>query len=129
MTSIKDDRGYNQMFKPSEAMDIRTERRVNEILSQMSLNADIQCSILEIGSGTGELAAFMASKLNNAAQITGSDICVPFVEEAIQRHKLPNTPAWLIKPTIAIGNTLEKISFMRWLSQSLFISAQNINTK
>ena len=34
---------------------------------------------------------------------------------------LPNIPEWLIKPSIKIGNGLEKIPFLRWLSQSLFI--------
>ena len=241
MASIKDDRGYNQMFKPSISMDIRTERRCEHILSQMSFYVDKEegenkFTILEIGCGTGELAAFMASKLNGVARITGSDICIPFIEEAQRRHQfsnldfrvldfnrpetigndqfdyvvgngilhhlyyqldealqnilkilkpggkmifwepnlynpyctlifnttkgmrkwaklepdemalrkgkiakqienagfsnvsvaykdflLPNTPAWLIKPVIATGNILEKISFLRWLSQSLFI--------
>ena len=244
MASIKDDRGYNQMFKPSEALDIRTERRCNQILSEMSFHIDNQsnegdCNVLEIGCGTGELAAFMASKLAGVARVTGSDICVPFVEEAKERHQLPNldfialdfncpetlndckfdyvvgngilhhlyyhldealinikellkpngkmifwepnlynpycwlifnttkgmrkraklepdemalrkgkiekqiesagfsnisveykdfllpnTPTWLIKPVITMGNGLEKIFFLRWLSQSLFISAQ-----
>ena len=240
MASIKDDRGYNQMFKPSTSMDIRTERRCDQILSQMNFGVDnqhvVKYNILEIGCGTGELAAFMASKLNGVAHVTGSDICKPFVEEAQQRHQLsnldfivldfnrpetinnhvfdyvigngilhhlyyhldeallhirgilkpggkmifwepnlynpycalifnttkgmrkwaklepdemalrkskiakqiekagfsnvsvkykdfllPNTPEWLIKPIIVIGNGLEKIPFLRWLSQSLFI--------
>ena len=246
MASIKDDRGYYQMFKPSEALDIRTERRCNQILSEMSFCIDNQLNergynILEIGCGTGELAAFMASKLVGVACVIGSDICVPFVEEAKRKHQLPNLdfmtldfncpetlnnlkfnyvvgngilhhlyyhldktlinmkkllkpngkmifwepnlynpycwlifnttksmrkwanlepnemalrkgkiekqiecagfsnisveykdfllpnmPSWLIKPVIAIGNGFEKIPFLRWLSQSLFISAQII---
>jgi 2-polyprenyl-3-methyl-5-hydroxy-6-metoxy-1,4-benzoquinol methylase len=43
---------------------------------------------LEIGCGTGELAALMASKTK--AHVTGSDICTPFIEEAANKHRLPN---------------------------------------
>ena len=247
MASLKDERGYNQMFKPSEAMDIRTERRCDQILSEMRIMSDSQvsnneeCHVLEIGSGTGELAALMALELAGISHITGSDISLPFVEEATKRHQLPNldfikldfnnpellndckfdyivgngilhhfydhldetltniyellkpngkmifwepnlynpycwlifnttkkmrkwanlepnemalrkskiekqinntgfsninikymdflppnTPSWLINPTITIGSGLEKIPFLRWLSQSLFISAQKM---
>lgn len=84
MSSITDDRGYNQMFCPSAAMDVRTERRCDYMLAQMeAVNAATH--ILEIGCGTGELAA---SKTN--AQVTGSDICAPFIEEAEKKHRLPN---------------------------------------
>ena len=87
MSSLTDDRGYNQMFSPSEAMDIRTERRCDYMLNQMT-NVTEQTRILEIGSGTGELAALLAKK--TSAQVTGSDICVPFIEEAKQKHVAPN---------------------------------------
>jgi 2-polyprenyl-3-methyl-5-hydroxy-6-metoxy-1,4-benzoquinol methylase len=87
MSSLTDDRGYNQMFSPSVAMDIRTGRRCDYMLAQME-NVSAQTRILEIGCGTGEMAALIASKTN--AQVTGSDICTPFIEEAIKKHRLPN---------------------------------------
>jgi len=95
MSSRTDDRGYNQMFSPSKAMDVRTERRCDYIISQISQSADSQHytgggskSILEIGCGSGEMAALLASK--TVAQVTGSDICKPFIEEAIAKHKASN---------------------------------------
>jgi 2-polyprenyl-3-methyl-5-hydroxy-6-metoxy-1,4-benzoquinol methylase len=87
MSSLTDDRGYNQMFRPSTAMDIRTARRCDYMLAQMNVLNE-QTRILEIGCGTGELAALLASKTN--AQIIGSDICMPFIEEAAKKHQLPN---------------------------------------
>jgi 2-polyprenyl-3-methyl-5-hydroxy-6-metoxy-1,4-benzoquinol methylase len=87
MSSLTDDRGYNQMFRPSATMDIRTARRCDYMLAQMNALNE-QTRILEIGCGTGELAALLASKTN--AQITGSDICQPFIEEAAKKHQLSN---------------------------------------
>jgi 2-polyprenyl-3-methyl-5-hydroxy-6-metoxy-1,4-benzoquinol methylase len=86
MASLTDDRGYNQMFAPSKAMQIRSERRCDMIISEMNLTKD--STILEIGCGTGEIAAFIASKVQ--AKVIGTDICVPFVEEANQKHKRDN---------------------------------------
>ena len=37
---------------------------------------------------------------------------------------LPNTPDFLIQPTIAAGAVLEKIPLVKSLAQSLFLSAQ-----
>jgi cyclopropane fatty-acyl-phospholipid synthase-like methyltransferase len=59
------------MFCPSAAMDIRTERRCDYMLAQMK-EVSAQTHILEIGCGTGELSALIASK--TTAQVTGSDI-------------------------------------------------------
>lgn len=86
MPSIKDNRGYNQAFKPSKAMEIRTERRCNYILSRMKLHD--KTDILELGCGTGELAYLMASKTHQ--EVLGIDICAPFIEQAKKDHPLPN---------------------------------------
>ena len=40
MASLTDDRGYNQMFAPSKAMQIRSERRCDMIISEMKLTKD-----------------------------------------------------------------------------------------
>lgn len=86
MASIKDDRGYNQGFKPSKALTIRTKRRTEWILNE------IDCSksndILEIGCGTGELAYNISENKN--FNVFGTDICEPFINEAIQKYKKQN---------------------------------------
>jgi 2-polyprenyl-3-methyl-5-hydroxy-6-metoxy-1,4-benzoquinol methylase len=86
MGTIKDDRGYNQMFKPSEAMRIRSERRCDMLISAMNITGESK--ILELGCGTGEIAGFIAGKTK--AKVLGIDICQPFVEEAKKRNALPN---------------------------------------
>ena len=87
MASIKDDKGYNQMFEPSVAMTVRSERRCDYMLLQMR-NLNIDTQILEIGCGTGEISALLASKTK--AQITGSDICTSFIEKAQDSFQFPN---------------------------------------
>jgi 2-polyprenyl-3-methyl-5-hydroxy-6-metoxy-1,4-benzoquinol methylase len=57
------------------------------MLAQME-KVSAQTRILGIGCGTGEMAALIVSITN--AQVTGSDICTPFTEEAVKRHRLPN---------------------------------------
>jgi 2-polyprenyl-3-methyl-5-hydroxy-6-metoxy-1,4-benzoquinol methylase len=86
MASLKDDRGFNQMFAPTKAMQIRSERRCDMIISEMTITPET--TILEIGCGTGEIASFIAQKTK--AQVIGTDICVPFIEEAKEKHKFPN---------------------------------------
>lgn len=86
MASLTDDRGYNQMFAPSEAMKIRSERRCDMLLAAMVLTSESR--ILELGCGTGEIANFIAGKTN--AQVIGIDICKPFIEEAQKKHVKPN---------------------------------------
>ena len=86
MRSLKDDRGYNQMFAPSKAMNVRSERRCDMIMSEMEIKPET--TILEIGCGTGEIASFIAQKTK--AKVLGTDICVPFIEEAKEKHKLSN---------------------------------------
>jgi 2-polyprenyl-3-methyl-5-hydroxy-6-metoxy-1,4-benzoquinol methylase len=86
MASIKDDRGYNQGFKPSKALEIRTARRCDYMVSKMDLNRPAR--ILEIGCGTGELSYLLARKTGR--ETVGTDICVPFVQEARHQYQLKN---------------------------------------
>jgi len=86
MPSIKDDRGYNQGFKPSKALEIRTERRCDYIDSQITKRKNID--ILEIGCGTGELAYFLAKRTGQ--KVFGTDLCVPFIEEAKKEYSAKN---------------------------------------
>ncbi len=85
MASIQDDRGYNQGFKPSPALKVRTERRCQYILDKSNLKEGGR--VLEIGCGTGEISALLASKGN--VEVVGTDICKPFIEEARKQFKHP----------------------------------------
>lgn len=78
MTSIRDDRGYNQGFKDSVALRIRTARRLEAIVKEFEKSENIK--VLEIGCGTGELANLLAQKIQG--QVMAIDICQPFIESA-----------------------------------------------
>jgi SAM-dependent methyltransferase len=86
MSSVKDDRGYNQGFSDSLATRIRTERRAGYVISQMT-PAPGQ-NALEIGCGLGDLAHHVARRTN--LDVLGTDLCAPFVASAEQNYKLPN---------------------------------------
>ncbi len=86
MSSIQDDRGYNQGYRPSKSLEVRNQRRCSYILSGMDLNAESK--VLEIGCGTGELSHMMAQ--NTDCKILGIDICIPFIEQARKNFSLPN---------------------------------------
>lgn len=87
MASIKDDRGYNQGFKPSKALNIRTQKRCDYIIFQMD-HIDNATEILEIGCGTGELSFMLATKTQK--KVLGTDFCVPFISGANSTYSLPN---------------------------------------
>jgi len=84
--AIQDNRGYNQKYKPSRALELREQRRCGYILNKMEPGAEKR--ILEIGCGTGELAHMIAQKTD--CKILGVDICVPFIEQAGENYSLPN---------------------------------------
>jgi SAM-dependent methyltransferase len=85
MTSIVDDRGYNQGFEWTKTQALRMERRARAIVSAAAVQHTDR--IIELGCGTGELASLMAA--NTSARVTGVDICVPFIEQARQRFASP----------------------------------------
>ena len=86
MASIIDDRGYNQGFELVKSTEIRMRRRADLLLSEMD-NLQNK-SMMEIGCGTGEIAFWMAEKV--PAKVLSTDLCVPFIEEAAKKYKLPN---------------------------------------
>lgn len=86
MASIKDDRGYNQGFAPAKSTTVRMRRRTDLLLSEMEITRDTR--ILEIGCGTGEVSYWMADQ--SPAEVTGTDLCVPFIEGAKKKYQLPN---------------------------------------
>lgn len=86
MASIQDDRGYNQGFKPTFALKIRTERRCERILSQIAEGS--QKVVVELGCGTGELSYELSKKING--RIVGIDICEPFIDQARKSYQKEN---------------------------------------
>lgn len=86
MASIVDDRGYNQGFVPTKALEVRTKRRIQAILSEMDFS--VRRTIVEFGCGTGEASYLMATM--TTADVIGVDLCVPFIEAAQQRFQSPN---------------------------------------
>lgn len=85
-TSIVDDRGFNQGFKETHALLKRMERRADWMIDEMK--SEKSKKVLEIGCGTGYVSYVIASKTN--MQIIGSDLCVPFIENAKKKYILPN---------------------------------------
>lgn len=86
MASIKDDRGFNQGFELVKSTEVRMRRRTEYMISRMDLTSPK--TILEIGCGTGEVCYWIAQKTKMS--VLGTDLCVPFIEEAKQKLVLPN---------------------------------------
>ncbi len=85
LQSVRDDRGYNQIWMDSLSTRVRLERRCDYMISQMTVAPEK--SILEIGCGTGANASMLAQK--TGMQVLGTDLCEPFIEQAKQRHSGP----------------------------------------
>ena len=86
MENIKDDRGYNQVWADTKSTRVRAERRCDYLISQMTLNG--AKNVLEIGCGKGNNSFMLAQKTK--MQILGTDLCVPFIEEAKKNFQLPH---------------------------------------
>jgi 2-polyprenyl-3-methyl-5-hydroxy-6-metoxy-1,4-benzoquinol methylase len=106
MSSIIDDRGYNQGYAPNAAMTVRTERRCKAIVDQMNTERN-DLNVLEIGCGTGELSYLIAQKTK--ANVMGSDLCVPFIEEARAMYNLSN-----LKYEVLDFNHPEKVTSLKF---------------
>lgn len=87
MGSIKDDKGHNQGFNLVPSTIIRMKRRAQFFLEAMTKSGSKK--ILEIGCGTGEIAYWMAQK-DPTIEMTGTDICKPFIEQAKRKYTLNN---------------------------------------
>ncbi len=81
MTSIVDDRGFNQGFTWTPTQEVRMRRRAEAILEVTP--GVSRRRMLELGCGTGELASFLARPED--AHVTGVDLCQPFVDQAQKR--------------------------------------------
>jgi len=83
MASIVDERGYNQGFKETKALIVRTDRRVDAIVHEFNKN-DQNAKVLELGCGTGLLSRMVSDK--SGLHVTGIDLSQSFVDEANQRY-------------------------------------------
>jgi len=86
MENIKDDRGFNQVWGDSKSTRVRAERRCEYMISQMQVLPNK--SVMEIGCGTGKNAFILAKK--TGMNVLGTDLCVPFIEEAKETFRLTN---------------------------------------
>jgi 2-polyprenyl-3-methyl-5-hydroxy-6-metoxy-1,4-benzoquinol methylase len=86
MSAIQDDRGFNQIYEQSPVNLIRLKRRADWMIEDMEVAPGKK--ILEIGCGTGFVSHYIASR--TGMQVLGSDLCVPFIEEAREKFKLHN---------------------------------------
>ncbi len=84
MASIKDERGYNQIFIDSPAAQIRKKRRFDYMISKMDKEKK-NLTILEIGCGTGEGIAYITEQLN--CKGIGLDLSEKFIELAQKKYK------------------------------------------
>jgi len=81
MTSIVDDRGFNQGYSWTPAQALRMRRRAKAIVDAVRPGPGGR--LLELGCGTGELASLLAEE--GPAGVTGVDLCAPFIDEARRR--------------------------------------------
>jgi 2-polyprenyl-3-methyl-5-hydroxy-6-metoxy-1,4-benzoquinol methylase len=92
MSSIVDERGFNQGFELSAAQKIRLQRRARAIASEMHLPTEredrLDVRILELGCGTGELAFELVNI--TGARVTGMDRSQKFIDYASVNHPHPN---------------------------------------
>lgn len=84
MSSIVDERGFNQGFRLGLAQRTRLRRRAAAIAQEMGTHPERPARILELGCGTGELAAELTGLTNG--EVTGVDISPSFISEASRRH-------------------------------------------
>jgi 2-polyprenyl-3-methyl-5-hydroxy-6-metoxy-1,4-benzoquinol methylase len=92
MSSIVDERGFNQGYELNSAQKARLQRRARAIVSEMRLPAErglkLDVHILELGCGTGELA-FELAKIAGA-RVTGVDRSQKFIDYASANYHQSN---------------------------------------
>jgi SAM-dependent methyltransferase len=84
--TLRDERGFNQVFAPVGSTPLRARRRNRWFIEQASLLGARR--ILELGCGTGEGAAQVASAV--AAEVVAVDLSEAFLERARAAHTAPN---------------------------------------
>ncbi len=84
MSSLVDERGFNQGYQLSIAQKTRLQRRARAIVSEMRLPAER----VELGCGTGELAFELATIAGT--RVTGLDRSQKFIDYASANYRHPN---------------------------------------
>ncbi|MBR0644706.1 class I SAM-dependent methyltransferase [Plastoroseomonas hellenica] len=84
--TLRDERGFNQVFAPVGTTLLRMRRRHNWFIAEAGRVGARR--ILELGCGTGEAAAHVAA--GTMAEVVAVDISDTFLEEARARHQAPN---------------------------------------
>ncbi len=107
-TSIVDDRGYNQGFKETYALQKRMERRADWMIEQMDRGPNKK--VLEIGCGTGYVSFYIAKE--TGAKVVGSDLCKPFIEEAREKYVLPNLVYDTLDFNVAADSLNERFNYI-----------------
>jgi len=91
MPNIIDERGYNQIFKPTTATAIRLRRRAEAIVQAMALPGtaaeQAELHTLELGSGMGDLSHELA--LLTGGKVTGVDLSPKFIAHAKSKFQHP----------------------------------------
>jgi len=90
MSSIKDEKGFNQSFAKTFAQDIRIKRRFDYMINQMDLsyNESINLNILEIGCADGFGLKYLVKK--TGVKALGIDISRLFIDFARNEENIPN---------------------------------------
>ncbi|MES2592105.1 MAG: class I SAM-dependent methyltransferase [Bacteroidota bacterium] len=89
MASIKDERGFNQSFKKTEASVIRLQRRFDYMIDQMDkTKLNSSTNVLEIGCAEGEGIDYLVKK--TGVKGLGIDLSKIFIDNANQRYKSPD---------------------------------------
>jgi 2-polyprenyl-3-methyl-5-hydroxy-6-metoxy-1,4-benzoquinol methylase len=90
MSSIKDEKGYNQSFVNTLAQDVRLKRRFDYMINQMNkpYNNPSEINVLEIGCARGEGLKYLVEKTGFKA--LGTDISTLFINEARKNNIDPN---------------------------------------
>ncbi|MEO6716237.1 MAG: class I SAM-dependent methyltransferase [Novosphingobium sp.] len=83
---VRDEGGFNQVFAPVGSTPLRQQRRNDWTLDQI---ARVKARrVLEIGSGTGESAAYLAAR--TGAEVVAVDISPAFIAMSRERYQAPN---------------------------------------
>jgi|694.fasta_scaffold33687_4 2-polyprenyl-3-methyl-5-hydroxy-6-metoxy-1,4-benzoquinol methylase len=89
MSSIKDEKGYNQSFIKTTSSEIRLNRRFDYMMDKMNTHLDINnVSVLEIGCAEGDGLFYLAKK--SKFNYVGVDISEQFINNANKKYTLDN---------------------------------------
>ncbi len=128
MGSIIDDRGYNQGFKLVMSTEVRMKRRADWMRQEM--DAVYGKNVLEIGCGTGEISYWIAN--SSTLKVTGTDLCVPFIEQANKSYQSSNLKYEVLDFNLPAKPESEKFDYiigngiLHHLYHHLDVALQNI---